>query len=85
MDKGSYTCKFKNWQVLLRPSLPVHSSPMREAKNVNTYVSKGDRGMFQQGTTGEGEWIDTIVFCDWIKSQIEVNVFCINKQQKDSI
>lgn len=72
---GSYTCKFKKLAGVTPSKLTSTQLANAEAKNVNTYVSKGDRGMFQQGTTGEGEWIDTIVFSDWIKSQIGVNVF----------
>jgi hypothetical protein len=72
---GSYTCKFKKLSGVAPSNLTSTQLTNAENKNVNTYISVAGRGMFQHGVVAEGEWIDTIVFCDWIKSQIEVNVF----------
>lgn len=72
---GSYTCKFKKLAGVTPTTYTDTQAINADAKSLNTYVSMGGQSMFQQGKVGEGEWIDTIIFCDWIRSLIETNVF----------
>ena len=72
---GSYTCKFLNLAGVTVESLTATQVINADAKNLNTYISMGGRGMYQQGTVGAGEFIDVIIFIDWLHSQIQTNVF----------
>lgn len=83
-DAGSYTVKFKT-------AKGVSSSPIdtTEQKNItdkmcNVCVKIGGHDMFLEGTVGEGEFIDVIIFSDWQKSEIASNVF-FNLKRRDKV
>ena len=45
-----------------------------ESRNVSYYTTIGSQAMVQGGKVSAGEWIDTIRFRDWLKTQIQQNV-----------
>ena len=45
-----------------------------EAKNISYYTTVGSKAMVQGGKVSGGEWIDTIRFRDWLKTEIQSKV-----------
>ena len=46
-----------------------------EDKNVNYFTRLGGVNMFRSGKTAEGEWIDTMVFIDWLQARMQEQIF----------
>lgn len=76
-DPGTYTAAFKKLASITVDDLnPTESQNVRD-KNANTYENIGDVNITREGTVASGEFIDIIIFIDWLKSRITENVYSI--------
>lgn len=74
-DPGSYTAKFKTLAGITVDVLTPTQSGNATDKNCNVYEEIGGVNIFREGIVGEGEFIDTIVFIDWLKARIQESVY----------
>lgn len=74
-DPGSYTCKFKTLVGNVVDDLTESELGFIKGKNCNYYTQVAGVDIFQEGVVAVGEFIDTIIFIDWLQAQIEENVF----------
>jgi len=74
-DPGTYTVMFKTIAGIAVDSLTPTQSGNALAKNCNTYEEIGSVNIIREGTMAEGEYIDVIIFIDWLDARITENVF----------
>lgn len=74
-DPGSYTVMFKTLAAITADELSETQVTNALAKECNIYHEVGGVDMVQNGTVVEGEFIDTIVFIDWLKARMTENIF----------
>ena len=82
-DPGSYTAMFQTLSLVAVSTLTTTQNVNALAKNANTYEEIGGRNISREGTTGEGEYIDVIIFIDWLQARITENVYStlVNSQK----
>ena len=80
---GSNTWAFKKGAGLATTSLSETAVQALKAKNVNYFISIAGASVFLDGVTSQGEWIDTMIFVDWMYARIQEQVFyrIINKKK----
>lgn len=76
-DPGSSTWMFKTLAGVASYELTDTQRTNILGKNANIYTVIAGVAITQNGTTGEGEYIDVIRFIDWLTSEIETNVYSI--------
>ena len=74
-DPGTYTMKFKTLAGITVDALTATQSTNARAKHANTYEEIGAVNILREGTTGEGEFFDVIVFIDWLQARITEGVY----------
>lgn len=74
-DPGTYTLKFKSLATIAVDALSSTQSGNATDKNANVYEEIGGKNIFREGTVGDGEFIDTIIFIDWLKARIQESVY----------
>lgn len=75
-DPGSYTYKFKTIRGITPSKLTDTQITNLRAKNVNFFQTVGGVNMFEEGTViGEKEFIDTIIFIDWLHARMSERIF----------
>jgi len=74
-DPGSYTLMFKTLSGVVADNLTGTQLTNIKAKNANAYHTVGGIDMLEAGTVGEGEYIDVIIFVDWLRSRLVEDVF----------
>lgn len=79
-DPGTYTLKFKTLAGITYDNLTVTQSTTARDKNCNTYEQIGGVNIVAEGTVGEGEFLDTIIFVDWLDSEITNSVYSLLKK-----
>lgn len=72
---GSNTWAFKGGAGVQISRLTSSNTSALNAKNVNYFTRVAGVNMFQTGCTSEGEWIDTMIFIDWVQARIQEQVF----------
>ncbi len=77
LDPGSYTGAFKTLSGITVDSLTETQKTNGLAKNANIYVLVGGENITRDGTVAEGEFIDTIVFVDWLEARMTEGVFSL--------
>lgn len=75
LDPGSYTTKFKTLIGNIADDLTETEISFIKAKNANYYTQVAGVDIFQEGVVAMGEFIDTIIFVDWLQAQIEESIF----------
>lgn len=80
---GSNTWAFKRAAGLATTSLSETAIQALKAKNVNYFTAIAGASVFLDGVTCQGEWIDTMIFVDWMYARIQEQVFyrIINKKK----
>lgn len=73
-DPGSEQWCFKSLSTISAQALSTTDIASLEAKNISYYTTVGSKAMVQGGKVGGGEWIDTIRFRDWLKTEIQSKV-----------
>jgi len=81
-DPGSYTAMFKTLAAVAVSTLSTTQSKNARDKNCNVYELIGGVNITREGKVGEGEYIDIIIFIDWLKARITENVYSLLVNQK---
>lgn len=75
-DAGSYTVKFKPASGVTADALTSTQETNALAKNCNVYLANvGGQDILVNGQVAEGEYIDTIHFCDWLKARMIERIY----------
>ena len=77
LDPGSYTAAFKTLAGIAVTTLTETQKTNALAKNCNIYVLTGGVNITREGTVAEGEYIDIIVFIDWMQARMTENIFAL--------
>ena len=75
LDPGTYTTKFKTLAGVPVSKLTTTQSTNARAKKCQTYEEVGGANIVQEGTMGSGEWIDIIIFVDWLHARLTEGVY----------
>jgi hypothetical protein len=81
LDPGSYTVKFKTLSDVTVSELTPTQEANAKAKNCNVYELIGGVNMCLEGVVAEGEYIDVIIFIDWLDQTMTEDVFAFLKSQ----
>ena len=74
-DPGSYVLKFKTLSGITADNLTDTEIKNATDKYVNIYTEVGGVNIVQNGQVSANEWIDTIIFADWLESRIKESVY----------
>lgn len=74
---GSYTTKFKSLAGISVDNLTSTQEGNALAKNANVYVEVGGQNITCDGKVGSGEYIDIIVFVDWLDVNLTADIFAL--------
>jgi hypothetical protein len=72
---GAATWAFKTLATIPSVKLTDTQRINAQAKNANTYELRGGVNFTYQGKVAEGEYIDTIIFVDWLKARMTERIF----------
>jgi len=72
---GSNTWKFKPLVGVTVSSLSSTQSNAAKAKNANTYERVGGVTMTSEGRMSGGEFIDVMIFVDWLEARMRESIF----------
>ena len=73
-DPGSEQWCFKSLSMVSAQGLSTTDIASLEVRNISYYTTVGSKAMVQGGKVSGGEWIDTIRFRDWLKTEIQSKV-----------
>lgn len=74
-EPGSNTWKFKTLAGVTVSSLNSTASSAVKDKNANTYERVGGVSITSEGTMSGGEFIDVIIFVDWLEARMRESIF----------
>ena len=74
-DPGTYTAKFKTLALITVDNLTPTQSTNARNKFANTLETIGGKNIIREGTVAANEFIDVIIFIDWLESEIKSAVF----------
>lgn len=74
-DPGSETWAFKTLNGITASSLTSEQTRDLENENLNYYISCAGRNITRNGKMVGGEWIDVIRFRDWLKNQMQIQIY----------
>jgi len=74
---GSYTAMFKQLTGIPSDNLSPSQSINALAKSANIYEEFGGKDILRSGTVGSGEFIDVVIFIDWLKVRIQEEIFAL--------
>lgn len=72
---GSNTWAFKQASGITVQNLNPSEQAALEAKNFSYFARMAGVALFLGGMTSQGEWIDTMIFVDWMYARIQEQVF----------
>lgn len=75
LDPGTYTAMFKTFAGVAVDTLTSTQSTNALAKNANVYQLIGGVNISREGKVGGGEYIDVIIFIDWLQARIQESVY----------
>jgi len=75
LDPGSYTLMFKTLAGVTVDVLTDTSSKNALDKNCMTYQEIGGVNIIREGKVGAGEYVDIIIFVDWLQSRMTSRVY----------
>lgn len=81
-DPGTYTAKFKTLASITVDDLTTTQSTNVRDKKANSYELIGGVNILREGTVAEGEFIDVIIFIDWLQARIQEAVYALLVNQK---
>lgn len=76
---GSETWHLKTLATLMPSVISTTQKESLEEKHISTFLRYAGSNVTVGGATLAGEWIDVIRFRDWLKSEIQINVFNVLK------
>lgn len=74
-DPGSATWAFKTITGVDQDNLTSTQSTYVRNKNGNTYETIGGVDITRYGKVASGEYIDVMIFCDWLESRMEERTY----------
>ncbi len=74
-DPGSETWAFKTLSGVTPSSLSTTQIRDLENEKLNYYIACAGRNITQTGKMIGGEWIDVIRFRDWLKNQMQIQIY----------
>ena len=75
-DPGSYTLMFKTMSGVVADELTGNAQTNLKAKNASYFHEVAGVDIIDGGTkVGEGEYLDVIIFIDWLKSRLTEDVY----------
>lgn len=74
-DPGSATWAFKTITGVDQDNLTSTQSTYVRNKNGNTYETIGGVDITRYGKVASGEYIDVMIFCDWLESRMEERIY----------
>lgn len=74
-DPGTETWNLKTLSTLVPSKLSTSQKKALEEQNINTFLRYAGGNVAIGGKTLAGEWIDVIRFRDWLKAEMQINVF----------
>ena len=74
-DPGTETWHLKELASIVPSALSSDQKKELEAKHINTFRRYAGCNVTFGGYTLAGEWMDVIRFRDWLKAEIQINVF----------
>lgn len=81
-DPGSETFAFKHLATIVPSRISTTDKTVLENNNITTYLRYAGKNITQGGKVLGGEWIDVIRFRDWLKLDMQTNVFNALRQNK---
>jgi len=72
---GTYTAAFKTIAGASADTLTPTQSTNIQAKYSSTYTEVGGKNLLLFSKVGDGDYLDTVIFVDWLESRIAENVF----------
>jgi hypothetical protein len=75
LNPGSYTAMFKTLSGITVDSLTTSQSANAKGKYANVFESIGGVNIVREGKVGANEYIDIVVFIDWLTSSITSSVY----------
>jgi hypothetical protein len=75
LDPGSYTTEFKTISGIIADTFTGTQKTNLEAKYVSRYEEVASVSVTLGSKVGEGEWIDIIIFVDWLQSRMTEQIF----------
>ena len=72
---GTYTAMFKTLASITVDELSTTQSTNARDKNANVYEPIGGINIVREGKVGSGEYLDVIIFIDWLYSRIQESVY----------
>ena len=81
-DPGSETFAFKTLATIVPSLIGTTDKNTLDTNNVTTYLRYAGKNITQGGRVLGGEWIDVIRFRDWLKLDMQTNVFNALRQNK---
>lgn len=78
-DPGSETWALKSLAAIVPSSLSTAEKKALEDTNINRFLRYAGDNITIGGNMLSGEWIDVIRFRDWLKNEMQVNVFNVLK------
>lgn len=74
-DAGSETWHLKELATIVPSALSTTQKADLESKSINTFLRYASSNVTIGGYMLSGEWIDVIRFRDWLKAEMQMNVF----------
>ena len=74
-DPGTETWHLKELAAIVPSALDTSQKKELEEKHINTFLRYAGCNCTIGGYTLAGEWIDVIRFRDWLKAEMQINVF----------
>lgn len=81
-DPGTETWNLKELAGIVPTVLSTQEKDELAELNVSTFLRYAGTNCFMGGKTAAGEWIDVIRFRDWLKNEMQINVFNALKTNK---
>lgn len=76
-DPGTYTAMFKTLASITVDVLTETQTSNARDKNCNVYEQIGGVNIVREGKVAEGEFIDVIIFIDWLDARITEAVYAL--------
>lgn len=77
LDPGTYTAMFKQLSTITVDNLTPTQSTNARDKWCNTYEEIGGVNIVREGKVGANEYIDIIIFADWLDARITEAVYSL--------
>lgn len=81
-DPGTETWHMKELAAIVPSALNTQQKQDLESRHINRYMRYGGCNITTGGYTLAGEWIDVIRFRDWLKAEMQTNIFNVLKANR---